>query len=518
MRPLPICLAAVIAGGSALARSGPVDAGFDRAAATHPTMRRTVPVAPTAPEVSAAAIDLVYFGGPVLSGVEVLQVIWGSGTYLDGVANGGTTTSTRLGDFYHAVTLSPYLDWLCEYDTHTQAIGRGGFGGTIKITPSAANGGSTVTDDQIQSELVAQIGAGALPFPGANTLYMIDFPAGTTILLGSSRSCVDFCGYHGTGSVDGQFFYYAVLPNFTAGSGCALGCGRDPTLFNDLTSTASHEMVEAITDPAVGVATVFGPPLSWYDPINGEIGDICNQIHSNLAGSDGVTYVVQNEWSDALAGCIAQKPNHAPIAQCHDVTVSVFGCTASASIDNDSHDPDCWDTLSRSPSPAGPYPAGLTQVRLTVTDSSGASSSCSANVTVSSIGCDDGIACTTGDACSGSACAGIPGPPPKEVDDRVVLSRSAGVDTIHWDVASGATASDVLVGLISALPSGFGGADERCLGGSLTSASASDSSIPPVGEGFWYLVRGKSFCGNGTYGFEAQNGSSTLERVSGTCH
>ena len=60
-----------------------------------------------------------------------------------------------------------------------------------------------------------------------------------------------------------------------------------------------HSRVEATTDPAVGLATVFGPPLAWYDPNNGEIGDICNAIQGTSAG-----FVVQKEWSNAANACV----------------------------------------------------------------------------------------------------------------------------------------------------------------------------------------------------------------------
>ena len=74
--------------------------------------------------------------------------------------------------------------------------------------------------------------------------------------------------------------------------------------------------------------------------------------------------------------------NQPPVALCHDVTVSAdANCSATASIDNGSSDPD-GDTINVSQSPPGPYPLGQTSVTLTVTDSHGASSSCVAMVTV----------------------------------------------------------------------------------------------------------------------------------------
>ena len=75
--------------------------------------------------------------------------------------------------------------------------------------------------------------------------------------------------------------------------------------------------------------------------------------------------------------------NNAPTAICQNVTVSAGpNCTANASIDNGSFDPDGSDTITLSQSPAGPYPLGTTSVTLTVTDNHGASNQCVANVTV----------------------------------------------------------------------------------------------------------------------------------------
>jgi hypothetical protein len=74
--------------------------------------------------------------------------------------------------------------------------------------------------------------------------------------------------------------------------------------------------------------------------------------------------------------------NQAPLAVCQNVTVTAdASCTADASINNSSFDPD-GDAITFTQSPAGPYSLGTTNVTLTVTDSKGASSQCSATVTV----------------------------------------------------------------------------------------------------------------------------------------
>jgi hypothetical protein len=80
-------------------------------------------------------------------------------------------------------------------------------------------------------------------------------------------------------------------------------------------------------------------------------------------------------------GCVVNQP---PAALCKDVTVvaDATTCSAPASIDNGSYDPDLFpQALSRVQSPAGSYPVGATSVSLTVSDGMD-SASCSATVTV----------------------------------------------------------------------------------------------------------------------------------------
>jgi hypothetical protein len=77
----------------------------------------------------------------------------------------------------------------------------------------------------------------------------------------------------------------------------------------------------------------------------------------------------------------AGSPNQPPVAKCANVTVAADAtCTANASVDGGSYDPD-GDPITVSQSP-GPYPLGTTVLTLTVTDSAGASASCTATVTV----------------------------------------------------------------------------------------------------------------------------------------
>ncbi len=88
--------------------------------------------------------------------------------------------------------------------------------------------------------------------------------------------------------------------------------------------------------------------------------------------------------------------------------------------------------------------------------------------------------------------------------------------TIRWDSAAPAagtgTLHQVLRGAIDALPPA-GGAAEVCLAAGTPLTSQADTAIPPIGSGFWYLVRGVNACGAGSYGA----GSNGQPRASDAC-
>jgi uncharacterized repeat protein (TIGR03803 family) len=72
-----------------------------------------------------------------------------------------------------------------------------------------------------------------------------------------------------------------------------------------------------------------------------------------------------------------------PVVQCKSVTVSAGAdCTADASVDNGSFDPNGGVPLIVVQSPPGPYPLGDTSVTLTAINNLGASNSCVATVSV----------------------------------------------------------------------------------------------------------------------------------------
>lgn len=237
------------------------------------------------------------YGGPVLSNPKVVTIFWGS----------NVAYASQINAFYSGITNSAYMDWLSEYDTSSQNIGRGAFGGSY-VDTAAPTG--TITDAQVQAEISRLITNGSVPAPDANTLYAVHYAPGVRLLQpDGTASCAPggFCGYHGTFVRNGADVYYSNVMDMTTGA-CAGGCGSDPSVLNNTTAVASHELLEAATDPGVGLATVYGPPLGWYDPSYGEVGDICNAQHGLVVGGDGATYTVQKAFSNRVNDCVASTP------------------------------------------------------------------------------------------------------------------------------------------------------------------------------------------------------------------
>ena len=126
-------------------------------------------------DAAPAGAHLNYYGGPVISAVNVWVVYWGSNVAYQGQYEG----------FYAAVTNSAYFDWLSEYNTSTQAIGRGSLGGSVVDTNAPTD--TTIDDSVVQNELATLIDAGKLPANDGNNFYAVYFPPGLTITSSGKR-------------------------------------------------------------------------------------------------------------------------------------------------------------------------------------------------------------------------------------------------------------------------------------------------------------------------------------------
>jgi hypothetical protein len=229
------------------------------------------------PHLAPLRASLTYRGGPLLQNASVFTVFWGRQWQSSATAQ---PLMAKINRFFTDILASPLMDQLAEYSVPGKAIGHGAFTGTKVITAAAPV--ASVTDSEIRAALAGWIKAKVVPKNTPNTLYFIYLDPGVVSIMGGSKSCQNYCGYHDrAGSI-----YYGVMP-YPSCNGCLGG----QAAFDALTGTSSHELCEAITDPV--------PGKGWYDDRNGEIGDICAWSSKKVAG-----YTVQLEWSNARGKCV----------------------------------------------------------------------------------------------------------------------------------------------------------------------------------------------------------------------
>lgn len=140
--------------------------------------------------------------------------------------------------------------------------------------------------------------------PDPDALYLLYYPANTSITLSGSTSCQAFGGYHqSTRLHDGTRVAYAVMPR------CGIGAGG--TLFDGLTAVASHEVVEAATDPDPSGKTAYAS----VDTANrgfailaggAELADLC-EFMQDVNYKSAFNFMLQRSWSNASA-----KAGHDP--------------------------------------------------------------------------------------------------------------------------------------------------------------------------------------------------------------
>lgn len=152
------------------------------------------------------------------------------------------------------------------------------FSPTRRITLSsflADVGGLSLVDSQVQTWLSGKLN-GELPAPDASTIYVLFYPDGATVTQGGGISCQSFGGYHLSGMLDpknaSQLVAYAVIPRCVSGP---------PGLSKlDLATTAaSHEMLEAATDPCRS----RGQQEDGVSPDPGWLPGILPHIHADRA-------------------------------------------------------------------------------------------------------------------------------------------------------------------------------------------------------------------------------------------
>ncbi|KAI9324004.1 hypothetical protein BDR26DRAFT_1015258 [Obelidium mucronatum] len=224
---------------------------------------------------ATGSLLLSYFGGPVVSNIEVTP-IWYDST---------APFQSQMMAYYDLLTSSSFMDIYKEYATPTQIIGKGSVVGSY--TEKGPIKMMLDDDLDIQPYLRNLISTGVLT-PNANSYYPIHLKYGVNVSSsGLGYACSAFAGYHTSLYVGDislvQYVYYGVIPQ------CS-------TRINDLWSPVSHELAETITDPI--------PGRGWYHTVEGEISDICAWQEATIADSSGKAWIVQKQWSNSLQKCV----------------------------------------------------------------------------------------------------------------------------------------------------------------------------------------------------------------------
>jgi MYXO-CTERM domain-containing protein len=276
-------------------------------------------------DARGATCHLSYGNGALMPNVKVVTIFWGT------TNNPQYQYQTKLQQYYDAITNSAYFDWLIEYNSSSYKIERGSFAATY--ADPAPPSKTTISDpNDLQPYLSALIDAGKVPAPDGNTLYFFHLPGSVTVTGGGAgTTCADNCAYHSFYEKGTQEIRYAVIPDQNTGA-CSTNqmCPLELAAFDRLTIVASHELVEAVTDPN---------GTGWLDNNQqcGEIGDICVGQAGSAAG-----FTVQLEWSNKENKCIdhddsvvfddfslALDPTSATVAAGGTVSVTVSATPSS---------------------------------------------------------------------------------------------------------------------------------------------------------------------------------------------
>jgi hypothetical protein len=190
-------------------------------------------------------------------------------------------------------------------------VGEYGVGTLSAATPQhiAGTAPKTLADSDLLAMLHANLGPGKpWGMPDHQTLYAFFIPAGTVLDDGTgSKCCTDYDGYHydelNVAGVDVAYAANCACPGFD---------GPGITDSQQLFTVASHEAVEAATDPfndPPGYWTADGDHLAWtYGSGGSEVSDLCQDADTELWDpAPGMTFALQRSWSNAAA-----KAGHDP--------------------------------------------------------------------------------------------------------------------------------------------------------------------------------------------------------------
>lgn len=272
-------------------------------------------------------------GGNVLRKPVIVPVCWGNN-----VPHCGGTSGRELVEFYKAIGPGSAAGF--------QSLNEYSLGGAIAEPtvlspmgqPTSTNGawvltpcnGEVPTDEaSIRRALRNHLPTGGCPdLPGLSEtedrIYIVHFNEVDSVGLTENEKpyCDEWCAYHsfaqaplvttcGNGPSLNNFypFQFGVIP---IPSEC-YGCRKLKTDFDAATRSASHELMDTITEPIVSFTASScsqnSLPTFVDDICNHEIADgVCERKDQDIVGLDGNTYLIQKHWSNQACDCVVSVP------------------------------------------------------------------------------------------------------------------------------------------------------------------------------------------------------------------
>jgi hypothetical protein len=275
-----------------------------------------------------------YAGGGIIEKMNIVTVTV-DGDSLRSVAE----------SFDDSITSTPWWDAVTAgyCDAKNNCIGHGTGAGHVHLPAGAIPAGKYSDDGTTASGTIGgiindNIQNGTFPPPKTDTVYAIYLPPSATLTdITGSVSCVGYGGYHASltmtppGASAPLTFAYVIVPRCYEGA-------------EELTLSASHELIETATDPFSSARRIgFGSTTDAWD-LNGggEVGDRCEFLYEPSDMSTRMTmqesgFAVQRIWNNVAAAaghdpCVpAPAPADAPYFNVLGATSDVVTLAVGAS-------------------------------------------------------------------------------------------------------------------------------------------------------------------------------------------
>ncbi|HSO36655.1 MAG TPA: hypothetical protein VLT33_29220 [Labilithrix sp.] len=235
------------------------------------------------PAFAPAMGQLANNGGTVLKNPVIVTVTWAGDDKVDDLES--------LGD---TIGASPY--WLATTSEYGAGAAVSGPENHVRL-PDAAP--ASMSDTELSTFVSTNVANGTFPTPTTgDPVYILHLQKATKLLLNGQSACAQGVGgYHDSTKVGIKSVAYAIVPR----------CGSS---FDMVTVSASHELVEAASDPYPRLRPAwsgFGSDdLSWefFQQFQSENGDACEFYRDSdlRPGTEsGLAFTVQRSWSNKSA-------------------------------------------------------------------------------------------------------------------------------------------------------------------------------------------------------------------------